>query len=593
MSNEKPYRRVVRHLTTGFAAVLVFLALIVPDQIFRLPPGNSVFTALLRVPIEALIAGAILLLLPERGRLGRVRRPLAATLGVLLGLLTVVKLIDIGFFAVLARRFDPALDWILLDDGFNFLTDSVGKPAAIGAAAGAVVVAVVLVAGMTWAVLRLNSVLGVRALGVNVLGVNVLGVNVLGVNGAGRRRTWALRGLGAVTAAWVALAALGTQLIGGIPVASHTAAELAAHTALALPNDLRDRKRFAEEVQVDAYRDRPADQLLTGLRDKDVIISFVESYGRDALENPQFNGAVLDSLTANSARLAEAGFGARSGFLTSSTAGGGSWLAHATFLSGLWIDNEQRYRSLVSSDRLTLTEAFGKSGHRTVGVQPGITFAWPEGQFYGYDHIYDSHTLGYNGPAFSWSTMPDQYVMSAFQKLEYAGRDKAGRDKTGRDRGAGGLLAEITLTSSHTPWAPVPSMVDWDAVGDGSVYGPMVASAESPQNLWKQSDRVKSEYARSVGYSLDSLLGFVTRYADDDLVMVFLGDHQPAPVVVGQNATHDVPITIVAKDPKVFDRIASWGWSEGLKPAADAPVWRMDTFRDRFLAAYGPEGDPH
>ncbi|MEU8240435.1 sulfatase [Actinoplanes missouriensis] len=563
MSNEKPYRRVVRHLTTGFAAVLVFLALIVPDQIFRLPPGNSVFTALLRVPVEALIAGVILLLLPDRGRLGRVRRPLAATLGALLGLLTVVKLIDIGFFAVLARRFDPALDWILVDDGFNFLTDAVGKPAAIGAAAGAVVVAVVLVAGMTWAVLRLNG--------------------VLGANRPGQRRTWAVRGLSAVTAAWVALAALGTQLIGGIPVASHTAAELAAHTALALPNDLRDRKRFAEEVAVDAYRDRPADQLLTGLRDKDVIISFVESYGRDALENPQFNGAVLDSLTANSARLTEAGFAARSGYLTSSTAGGGSWLAHATFLSGLWIDNEQRYRSLVSSDRLTLTRAFGKSGHRTVGVEPGITFAWPEGQFYGYDHIYDSHTLGYNGPAFSWSTMPDQYVMSAFQKLEYAKRD----------RNPGRLLAEVTLTSSHTPWAPVPSMVDWDAVGDGSVYGPMVANAESPQNLWKQSDRVKSEYARSVAYSLDSLLGYLTRYADDDMVMVFLGDHQPAPVVVGQNATHDVPITIIAKDPKVFDRIASWGWSDGLKPAPDAPVWRMDTFRDRFLAAYGPEGDPH
>ncbi|BBH63979.1 hypothetical protein ACTI_06640 [Actinoplanes sp. OR16] len=556
MSDEKPYRRVARHLTTGFAAVLVFLALIVPDQIFRLPPGNSAFTALLRVPVEALVAGAILLLLPVRGRLGRARTPIVIGLGVLLGLLTVVKFIDIGFFAVLARRFDPVLDWILVDDGFNFLTDSIGKPAAIAAAAGAVVLAAGLVTGMAWAVHRLA-----------------------GVMTAHRAGAW--RGLGAVGAAWVALTALGFQLIGGIPVASYTAAELAAHTALALPNDLRDRKRFAEEVQVDAFRDRPADQLLTALRDNDVVVSFVESYGRDAVENPQFNGAVLESLAANGGKLAKAGFASRSGYLTSSTAGGGSWLAHATFLSGLWIDNEQRYRSLVSTDRLTLTRAFANSGHRAVGVEPGITFAWPEGRFYGYDHIYDSHTLGYNGPAFSWSTMPDQYVMSAFQKLEYAKKDR------------GKLLAEITLTSSHTPWAPVPSMVGWDEVGDGSVYGPMVSGAVSPQSLWKDGDRVKSEYARSIAYSLDSLLGHAAEYGEDDLVMVFLGDHQPAPVVVGQNATHDVPITIVAKDPKIFERIASWGWTDGLKPAPDAPVWRMDTFRDRFLTAFGPDGDPH
>ncbi|WP_328460775.1 sulfatase [Actinoplanes sp. NBC_00393] len=551
MSEKKSYRRVLRHLTTGLAVVVVFLALIVPDQIFRLPPGNSVHTALLRVPIEAVILGILLLLLP-----GRFRRPVAIGLGALLGALTVVKLVDIGFFAVLARRFDPVLDWVLFDDGFNFMVDSMGRAAAIGIAVGALLLAAALIAGMTWAVVRLSGVLTAH-------------------------RAGAWRGLGAVGVAWVALFAMGFQLIGGIPVASHTAADLAAHTALALPNDLRDRKQFAAEVLVDAYRDRPADQLLTALKKNDVLISFVESYGRDALENPAFNGAVLKSLAENGDRLTKAGFSARSGWLTSSTAGGGSWLAHATFLSGLWIDNEQRYRSLVSSDRLTLTRAFNNAGHRAVGVEPGITFAWPEGQFYGYDHIYDSHTLGYNGPAFSWSTMPDQYVMSAFHELEYAKKNR------------GPLLAEITLTSSHTPWAPVPTMLDWDKIGDGSVYGPMVANAESTQSVWKDNARIKTEYARSVAYSIDSLLSYLEKYADDDTVLVFLGDHQPAPVVVGQNATRDVPITIVAKDPKVLDRIDSWGWTDGLKPDPAAPNWRMDTFRDRFLAAYGPEGDPH
>ncbi|GAA4590799.1 hypothetical protein BJY16_000065 [Actinoplanes octamycinicus] len=550
MSQPKSYRRVIRHVTTGFAAVLVFVALILPDQITRLPPGNHWYTALLRIPIEALVAGAVLLLVPVRAR-----RWTAAGLGVLLGALTVVKLVDIGFFAVLARRFDPVLDWTLFDDGFHFLIDSIGKASAIGVAAGAVLLAALLIAGMTWAMLRLTAV----AVG-------------------HRRLAWS--GMGAAGVAWAALFAIGYQLIGGIPVAAHAAADLARDTALALPKDLADKRRFVAEAADDRYHDRPGSQLLTALRGKDVVVSFIESYGRDAVENPAFNGAVLTALGDGDRKLAAAGFAARSGFLTSSTAGGGSWLAHSTFLSGMWVNNESRYRSLMATDRLTLTRAFKNAGHRTVGIEPGVIFAWPEGQFYGYDQVYDKAALNYHGPQFSWSPMPDQYALAQFQKFEYA--------KPGR----GPLLAEITLTSSHTPWAPVPSMLDWDRLGDGSVYGPQARTTD-PKSVWKDDSRVKTEYARSIAYSVDSLIGWATEYADDNLVMVFLGDHQPASVVVGQNAGHDVPITIVAKDPKILDRIASWGWTSSVKPAPDAPVWPMNTFRDRFLTAFGPEGDPH
>jgi hypothetical protein len=75
-------------------------------------------------------------------------------------------------------------------------------------------------------------------------------------------------------------------------------------------------------------------------------------------------------------------------------------------------------------------------------------------------------------------------------------------------------------------------------------------------------------------------------------VLVFLGDHQPAPIITGDVASRDVPVTIVAKDPAVLDRIAGWGWTDGLRPAPTAPVWRMDAFRDRFLTAFGPHADP-
>jgi hypothetical protein len=85
------------------------------------------------------------------------------------------------------------------------------------------------------------------------------------------------------------------------------------------------------------------------------------------------------------------------------------------------------------------------------------------------------------------------------------------------------------------------------------------------------------------------VLSFVRTYGDDDLVLVVLGDHQPATRVTGDGVTHDVPVSVIARDRRVLDRIEPWQWHDGLLPGADAPLWRMDTFRDRFLAAYaGP-----
>jgi hypothetical protein len=340
---------------------------------------------------------------------------------------------------------------------------------------------------------------------------------------------------------------------------------------------MADREAFAAEAAVDAFRDTPADRLLTGLRGKDVLFVFIESYGRSAVQDPELApriGAVLDD---GSRRLGAAGFSSRSAFLTSPTTGGGSWLAHSTFASGLWIDNQRRYRDLTSSDRLTLTSAFRRAGAwRTVGIMPGVTRAWPEGRFYGLDNVYDSRTLGYHGPKFSWTPVPDQFSLAAFERLEH-----------GRP-GRGPLMAEIILTSSHNPWAPVPTMLPWDGLGDGSVYESVKEAGKDPEEVWEDPDQVRTEYGRAVEYSLDSLFSYVEKYGDDDTVVVFLGDHQPVPTVTRDRLGRDVPVTIVARDPAVLERISDWGWQDGPKPGPGAPVWRMDAFRDRFLTAYGP-----
>jgi hypothetical protein len=316
--------------------------------------------------------------------------------------------------------------------------------------------------------------------------------------------------------------------------------------------------------------------MLTALKGKDVIFTFIESYGRSAVEHPALAPMVDPVLDAGTKQLAAAGYSSESGWLTSPTFGGGSWLAHSTFESGLWINNQQRYRNLVSTNRLTLTRAFKNQGARTVSVMPGATAAWPEGSFYGYDQVWDSRNLGYKGPKFSWAPMPDQYTLKQLNTVEY---QKAGR---------GQLMVEMPLVSSHTPWAPIPSYLDdWDSIGDGSVYASMAADGKKPKALWANPRDVRPEYGKSIVYSVTSLINWVVKYGDDNLVLVFLGDHQPSPIASGAGASHDVPISIVTKDKAVLERITDWQWTAGLHPAGDAPVWPMSAFRDKFFTAFG------
>ena len=287
-------------------------------------------------------------------------------------------------------------------------------------------------------------------------------------------------------------------------------------------------------------------------------------------------------LDAGNDRLTAAGYASRSGFLNSPTAGGGSWLAHATFLSGLWINGEQRYRNLVSSDRLTLTGAFQRAEWDTVAVMPNVVRAWPEASFYGYDQVLRATT-----------TSATRARSSAGPECRTSTRLRPSSGASGRGAGRAPLMAEIAARLQPRAVGAVPRMIDWNDVEDGSEFAPMATEGEPVDEIWQSRTRVRNEYRRSIEYSLNTVISYVETYGDDDLVMVFLGDHQPAPVVTGEGANRDVPITIVTRDQPVLDKISGWGWDEGLKPGPKAPVWPMNEFRDRFLTTFGSTPQPH
>ncbi len=526
-------RSVAAVVLTCLAFGLVWFAITAPDDISRLTP-----TAFVRVPLEAIIFLAIVLVLPPRA--GRITALLA---GVIVGLLAILKVLDMASFAALDRQFDPVIDWTYLGPAASLLVDSVGRFPAVALLVAAGVLTLAVLVLMPLSVLRVTRAVS-------------------------RHRAGWLRTTAALAALWLLCAVLGVHVDDGERVASTTVTEYAYGKVSRIPAAIRDRQEFANAAAQDPVRSTPGDQLLSGLAGKDVMFVFVESYGRVALGNPALSPGVNAVLDSGTGQLRAAGFSAKSAFLTSPTFGGTSWLAHSTLQSGLWVDSPERYDVLLASQRLTLSVAFARAGWRTVADIPSNTHDWPQGVFYHYDKIYDARNVGYAGPRFGYATMPDQYTLDAFHRLELSNSDRRP------------VMAEIDLVSSHTPWSATPQLISQNQIGDGSVFDRIPPQAH-PEN-------VQAAYGQSIEYSMSSVISFVQSYGNDQLVLVILGDHQPATIVSGVNSDHDVPITILAHDPGVLDRIHGWGWQEGLRPGPDAPVWRMDVFRDRFLAAFGP-----
>jgi phosphatidylglycerophosphate synthase len=534
-------RTSIAALLTVLALLVVWAALVAPDHLSRLTPS-----AFVRLPLEGLVVVALALVLPPT-----TRRLLACVVGPVLGLLVIVKVLDMGFFEAFDRPFDPVADGSYTGIGIETLRDSIGRTEANLVVAGAAVLGVALLVLTTLAVLRLTRV------------------------AAGHRR-WSLPAVTALAVVWVLCWGFGARFVSYAPIASTSAAGLVSHEVRAVQAGVQDHAIFGDEIRHDRFRGTPADQLLTGLRGKDVLLVFVESYGKVAIQNPAFSPRVVAVLDKGTKRLQAAGFSSRSAFLTSSTFGGLSWLAHSTMQSGVWVDNQLRYDQLVDTDRLTLSGAFKRAGWRTVGDVPSNNRTWPQGtSFYHYDKLYDRRNVGYRGPKFSYASMPDQYVLLALQRLELAKRNRPP------------IFAEVDLVSSHTPWNRIPRMIGWNDVGDGSVFKQMPVDQLTRAELFGDLQRVRAAYAQSIAYTMNALVSFVQHYGDDNLVLVVLGDHQPSKIITGENPSHDVPISVIAHDPAVMQRIAGWGWQDGLRPSPAAPIWRMDAFRNRFLSAYG------
>ncbi|WP_424929374.1 sulfatase [Amaricoccus tamworthensis] len=521
------------------AAAVLHVVLIQPNH-----PAAATWQALLMFPLEL---PALLLTLVA---LGRSRAAWAFRLGVttFLAILAVLKTADFVSFNALSRSFNPVSDMFLVDAFVRLLFGSFGPVLAVLCIIGAIL-AVILVATLIWWATGVWSK-----------------VNLGGI----LKRVAAA---GAVVASAIMLFDIGVArgTISGLssPPGAAFTARVAVERVSTAQKTLKELKNFRIAADEDVYAGR---EDLLGTIARDVVVIFVESYGRASFDVPFYASSHVETLKSYGSSLDEVGLATKSGWLKAPTFGGQSWLSHATFANGLWVDNQAGYGALLSSDREGLFHHARNSGFRTGAVMPQITLDWPESARMGFDEVLVAADLGYKGLPFNWVTMPDQFTLLALDTL----LREAGDEKR--------LFAQVALASSHAPWVPVPQLLPWDEVGDGSAFNEMAVSGDAPEVVWRDRERVRDQYRLAVDYSLSAVFEYALLHAEEPPLLIIVGDHQAAEMV-SMDTRRDVPIHVVG--PKqLVDLVAEIVPTDGIIPDRTADVLPMNQVRDIILKAF-------
>lgn len=510
-----------RPLSVLAAILLLHVLLALPAH-----PDQLAWAALAR-PAPELAVLILLALAAGRTVAGRLLR-VAATLA--LTLVTVLKVADLAMLESLGRRFNPVADLPLIDASVRLIAGSLGPWQAAGAVLAALLATLLIVAGTWWAM----GVLMRRA----------------------PRAAWMrIAGL-AASIAGIALLALMPP-----PTATYAIdrAQLSARTVTKL-------RQFNEQARQDTLAGL---QDPLALIDRDVLVIFLESYGRTSFDTPFFADTHLPRLRQGQQVLQDRGLAMASGFLTSPTHGGQSWLAHATLANGLWVNDQTRYQAAIASGRRTLFHHAADAGFRTAAVMPAIVRPWPEASTMGFQRILAAPDLGYRGQPFNWVTMPDQFTLAATDRLLRDGSDPRR------------LFAQIALISSHAPWTPVPEMLPWEDLGDGTEFDAMAQAGDPPNVVWRDRDRVRAQYRDTIDYTLQAVLDYAARQAEDAPLMILVGDHQAA-TTIGLDDRREVPIHVIGP-PDLVARTDAWGLTRGLIPEPGSPAMPMEALRDRFM----------
>ncbi len=321
-------------------------------------------------------------------------------------------------------------------------------------------------------------------------------------------------------------------------------------------------------VSVPEADDSATKYAFPGIRDADIHLVVVESYGATLLERPEYREPLRTLYAELERELEAAAYIVLSGTVRSPAFGGRSWLADATLLTGTSIADQTVYdRIATEGRRARLLALTGDAGYSRLYAAPGTRTA-PEAWrlAYPFDRYLLRYDFEYAGPFVSFGAMPDQYL------LDYAARALRPGEKD---------FALYLLVSSHVPFEVIPVYREgWDFPLSGKEFETETALVRF-DNKWLGGTELAKGYLAGIDYSLRSAVGLFTRRLQDLNVGIIIGDHQPRKPVSHASADYQVPFHVILPLELYSERVAAnlafWKLTPGLEARPDPAAPGMES----------------
>ncbi len=287
-----------------------------------------------------------------------------------------------------------------------------------------------------------------------------------------------------------------------------------------------------------------------------VYLIFIESYGSVLYKRPHFTDDYKALMQQMQARLQEGGWTLSTGFSTSPTWGGGSWMAYTSAEFGLHIASQPQFLAIEERYSREPYPSLGRylqsQGYQYVRLSPiqrSLTQHENEvnDAFYGPDRWITYRDLDYHGPLYGWGpSPPDQFSLNRTRQILGTENNQP-------------LFFFYLTQNSHYPWAPLPSFVDdWRQLNDPNWPSPLPIGEPIPHR-----DNI-AHYSEAIRYQWQMLSDFIlTTPADEDAIFILIGDHQP-PRVSRKADGFETPIHIIARDADFARGFERYGFDPGL-----------------------------
>ncbi|HSG64623.1 MAG TPA: hypothetical protein VLD39_06470 [Gammaproteobacteria bacterium] len=317
-----------------------------------------------------------------------------------------------------------------------------------------------------------------------------------------------------------------------------------------------------------------------------LVLVCIESYGSIVYRDCEPRSSISGLLGGYMSRLAQRGLQYVSSFSEPPIFAGGSWLSYVSFTYGFKLDDLQYYEGLFGHDGSfavyeSLFHVLRRNGYRSAvlcpltGVDPQ-TVDWASiKRCFQADELVDFRKLEYRGamlPFLGWkglSAAPDQYALNS--AYEQVSTSTAGRFS----------LFFCTL-NSHYPWhTAIDAVADWRSLN----------RSDTPLASGVRGRSMMERYRAAIRYQLDYILQFAVERADEDLLIVIFGDHQP-PIITPEKLGKHTPVHIIGKSSAAIDVFRSHGFLPTLDLSGQAPrTINHEAFLSLFMksmqTAYG------